>query len=90
MVAVTTGQCHLIFTPSNIGHSWWGGPPGPQPGPWPACRERQALDSSGEERVQGDPRGPRGPPHHPIQNPTEERLHVQTTDHLIRVGRLRR
>jgi protein ImuB len=37
---------------------WWGGPPGPQPAPWPACRE------SAIKRVQGDPRGPGGPPHH--------------------------
>ena len=36
----------------------WGGPPGPQPAPWPACREWQAPDWSGEQRVQGDPRGP--------------------------------
>jgi hypothetical protein len=41
----------------------WGGPPGPQPAPWPACRRPDPVDFVGEERVQGDPRGPGGPPH---------------------------
>ncbi len=31
--------------------AWWGGPPGPQPAPWPASAGR------------GVPRGPGGPPH---------------------------
>jgi len=54
----------LSFHTVEHRHTWWGGPPGLQPAPWPACREWQALDSSGKERVQGDPRGPGGPPHH--------------------------
>ena len=33
----------------------WGGPPGPQPAPWPAPRS--------EQRDGGVPRGPGGPPH---------------------------
>jgi pantoate--beta-alanine ligase len=41
----------------------WGGPPGPQPAPWPAYRRRQAPDSTTEERDAGVPRGPGGPPH---------------------------
>jgi protein ImuB len=47
----------------RAGERLWGGPPGPRPAPWPACREWQALDCSAKERVQGDPRGPGGPPH---------------------------
>jgi hypothetical protein len=46
----------------------WGGPPGPQPAPWPACPKPDDLVS--EERVQGDPRGPGGPPHNAV--PLEE------------------
>ena len=54
---------------------WWGGPPGPQPAPWPACPRWQAVDSSGEERVQGDPRGPGGPPHHLCRIPPLRKRH---------------
>jgi hypothetical protein len=36
----------------------WGGSPGPQPVPWPACRCPDLVDFIGEERVQGDPCGP--------------------------------
>src|ERR1039457_6249333 len=41
----------------------WGRPPGLQPAPRPAFRGWQALDSSSEQRVQGDPRRPGGLPH---------------------------
>jgi len=44
-------------------HILWGGPPGPQPAPRPACRRPDPVDFVGQERVQGDPRGPGGPPH---------------------------
>ncbi len=47
----------------------WGGPPGPQPAPRPVCCRWQAFDFSGEERVQGDPRGPRGSAPPFMQNP---------------------
>ena len=33
--------------------SWWGGPPGPQPAPWPACPQSDQVDFIGEERDQG-------------------------------------
>ena len=26
---------------------WWGGPPGPQPAPWPACRQPDQVDFVG-------------------------------------------
>src|ERR1039457_6604564 len=45
------------------GYRWWGGPPRPRPAPWPAPCRWQVADSACEERVQGDPRGPGGPPH---------------------------
>jgi hypothetical protein len=38
----------------------WGGPPGPRPAPWPACG---GPAPTRDMRVQGDPRGPGGPPH---------------------------
>src|ERR1035438_2007151 len=41
----------------------WGGPPGPRPTPPSACGVIQEPDAPSEERVQGDPRGPGGPPH---------------------------
>ena len=41
----------------------WGGPPGPQPAPWPASGQEHAPDSTTEERDGGVPRGPGGPPH---------------------------
>src|ERR1035437_2211157 len=40
-----------------------GGPPGPQPTPPSARRSVDDADFIGEKRVQGDPRGPGGPPH---------------------------
>jgi GT2 family glycosyltransferase/glycosyltransferase involved in cell wall biosynthesis len=40
--------------------SQWGGPPGPRPTPSSAFPE---LDQLTDSRVQGDPRGPGGPPH---------------------------
>jgi len=40
-----------------------GRPPGPQPTPPSACCRVYEADFSGEKRVQGDPRGPGGPPH---------------------------
>src|ERR1700687_2595003 len=49
-------------------HKMWGGPPGPRTAPRPAF-------SSNEQRVQGDPRGPGGPPC---------RLSVVHVDHGIR------
>jgi len=49
-------------------HKMWGGPPGPRPAPRPAF-------SSNEQRVQGDPRGPGGPPYS---------LSVVHVDHGIR------
>src|ERR1017187_6617663 len=30
-------QCHLVFPKLLSLHSWWGGPPGPQPTPTSAC-----------------------------------------------------
>src|SRR5713226_2307025 len=39
---------------------WWGGPPGPQPAPWPALG---AAGKGQTEAVQGASRGPRGPLH---------------------------
>jgi len=47
---------------------WWGGRPRPRPAPWPACRVRHGVATGGEKRVQGDPRGPGGPPHQPFRN----------------------
>ena len=45
-------------------HKLWGGPPGPRPAPWPASpRSCKSLYGMSHERVQGDPRGPGGPPH---------------------------
>jgi glycosyltransferase involved in cell wall biosynthesis len=41
----------------------WGGPPGPRPAPSPACPGLDEIDLRRERRVQGDPRGPGGPPH---------------------------
>src|SRR5580658_6681350 len=41
----------------------WGGPPGPQPTPWSARPRRQPVDAWREERDDGVPRGPGGPPH---------------------------
>jgi len=43
--------------PSNCAEPKWGGPPGPRADPRPASSSLQ------EQRVQGDPRGPGGPPH---------------------------
>ncbi len=44
-------------------HELWGGRPRPRPAPWPAFRASKEIDSSTRRRVQGDPRGPGGPPH---------------------------
>ena len=44
-------------------HKLWGGRPRPQPAPWPAFRPREGFDPTTGQRVQGDPRGPGGPPH---------------------------
>src|ERR1039457_6073157 len=52
----------LSFPNSAHLHKWWGGRPRPHPAPWPACRWWQAPDSSREERDEGVPRGPGGPP----------------------------
>ena len=41
----------------------WGGPPGPRPAPSPACSGQGEIDAVAEQRVQGDPRGPGGPPY---------------------------
>jgi len=41
----------------------WGGRPRPQPAPWPASGQWQALSSASEKRDGGVPRGPGGPPH---------------------------
>src|ERR1022692_3025639 len=35
--AGASGQCHLVFPKLLSLHSWWGGPPGPQPTPTSAC-----------------------------------------------------
>src|SRR6266702_2873180 len=35
----------LSFPTSEHLHKLWGGPPGPQPAPWPASRVRQEIDS---------------------------------------------
>src|SRR6204780_3606216 len=43
-----------------------GGPPGPQPAPWPACPQTDRINPGSEERVQGDPWGPGGPPYEEI------------------------
>jgi hypothetical protein len=32
------------------------------------CRVRHGVPTGGEKRVQGDPRGPGGPPHQPFRN----------------------
>src|ERR1035437_3405493 len=50
----STAQSELIVEPP---------PPGPQPTPPSASRSVDDADFIGEKRVQGDPRGPRGPPH---------------------------
>jgi hypothetical protein len=58
----------LSFPNSEDRHKLWGGPPGPQPAPWPACRRLQAPESPRKERDEGvlAQRAPRpgGPPHH--------------------------
>src|ERR1035438_1821635 len=35
--AGASAQCHLVFPKLLSLHSWWGGPPGPQPTPTSAC-----------------------------------------------------
>ena len=53
----------LSFPDSEYPRQLWGGPPGPQPTPWPACRRLQVPDSLPKERDEGVPRRPGGPPH---------------------------
>src|SRR5216683_2874670 len=53
----------LTFPTLGMLHKPWGGPPGPRPTPSSALARWHHPDSIGEERVQGDPRGPGGPPH---------------------------
>ena len=48
----------MVESPSR-----WGGPPGPRPAPRPALPRPNETDSSNQERDEGVPRGPGGPPH---------------------------
>ena len=48
----------LSFPTTEHLHKLWGGPPGPQPTPSSACSRLDETDLMGEQRVQGDPRGP--------------------------------
>src|SRR5258708_4261743 len=56
------------FANTEHRHKSWGGPPGPRPTP-SSARSRWAeivfigAERVATERVQGDPRGPGGPPH---------------------------
>src|ERR1035441_8511026 len=59
--ATAAAGCTFSCSRSEPGELW-GGPPGPRPAPWPAWCVSHGLDLK-EERVQGDPRGPGGPPH---------------------------
>jgi hypothetical protein len=47
----------------------WGGPPGPRPAPRPASRLEEGITSSIEQRDEGVPRGPGGPPHNLQRRP---------------------
>src|ERR1017187_6100137 len=64
----------LSFPNSAHLHKWWGGRPRPHPAPWPACRWWQAPDSSREERDEGVPRGPGGPPSNYAESPALRKL----------------
>jgi hypothetical protein len=59
-----SAQCHLLFPIADNLHNSWGGPPGPRPTPPSASRTLQAVGAVGEQRDEGVPRGPGGPPHH--------------------------
>ena len=58
-MAHALGEMPQLFTRPDIPHILWGGPLGPRPAP----RRLYEVDPIAEERVQGDPRGPGGPPH---------------------------
>jgi TrmH family RNA methyltransferase len=51
---------HKVDTYATVPSAEWGGPPGPRPTPSSAVLE---LPTTRDRRVQGDPRGPGGPPH---------------------------
>jgi hypothetical protein len=64
-----TQECvrHILFPLLNI-CIIVGRPPGPQPMASSACSRLDRTDLPGKERVQGDPRGPGGPPHNVVHN----------------------
>src|SRR5258708_35937118 len=55
-------------------HELWDGPPGPRPRPTSAFSGWDEIDLLGKERVQGDPRGPGGPPHNLCRIPVSEKV----------------
>jgi hypothetical protein len=88
--ARTSAQCHLVFPiPPTCINS--GADSRPQPALWPAWRRWQAPDFSREERDEGVPRGPGGPPSNYAESPALRKLsgiahecvrHIVTTELL--------
>src|ERR1017187_9413728 len=80
----------LSFPNSAHLHKWWGGRPRPHPAPWPACRWWQAPDSSREERDEGVPRGPGGPPSNYAESPALRKLSGIAQECVRHIWRVRR